>query len=171
MSRPAIAFIVAPFWVPLVVGSLTAVPPVSDTLPTYWWALTGLVSWFFAYLGAFALGVPAFLFFLRARGMTALWFSAVLGFVAGAITWAIFWVCLVQFLGVKLRGAEGAVVEALKFHGMLFSAAGLLGLLVGVTIWLIARPDRSTLVDGINRTDLPKRAALRTEAPQGQPVS
>jgi len=59
MSRTVIAFTVAPLWVPLIVSSLTAAPPVSDSLATHWWVLTGLVSWFFAYLGAFGLGVPA----------------------------------------------------------------------------------------------------------------
>jgi len=79
--------------------------------------------------------------------MTALWFSAALGFVAGAITWAVFLMCLFQLLGVKLRGVDVAVVETLKVHGMLLSAAGSLGLLVGVTIWLIVRPDRSASRD------------------------
>jgi hypothetical protein len=105
--------------------------------------ITTVVSAIFTYGGMLAFGLPAFLI-LRSRQLTDLWIAAVLGFVFGAVTWIIFLVCFALSLGEGIAGAR------LAFHSLHFAtvdvvwlfAAGLLGLIIGVTFWHVAGPDR-----------------------------
>lgn len=141
MNRTVIAFIVAPFWAPVLAGAvyISMSPNASNIL---WSAVAVgvLQSAVVAYLGAFVLGLPALLF-LRSRKMTALWVAAVSGCIIGAVWGIMFTTC---FLFVF--GGMDAVQKALSGNGnliqMSFSPA-LLGTIVGTTFWLIARPNRA----------------------------
>ncbi len=141
MSRAQIAWLVAPLWVPVFLGSYAAFETFPDSTQYWWVAFVAIISALFAYLGMFAIGYPAFRF-LETRNMTSLWVAAAVGFAAAILTSMIVLVCLVLALGGDLREI------ALLFHQdttVPFAIfLGLLGTLVGATFWLIARPDRQT---------------------------
>ena len=77
-----------------------------------------------SYAGALFLGAPAY-FGLRSLGWTAFWIAPVVGFVIGVIT-GIFAVPEQVFYVTPSGGWS----------------MGVYGALVGVTLWLIGRPDR-----------------------------
>jgi hypothetical protein len=141
MSRLAIAFLVAPLWVPLIVAPYSAFEIFPHPTQWRWVVIATIISAIFSYLGVFALGYPAFLA-LRSRNLTALWIAAALGFVVGALTMVAFLACFALALG------EGSQSVDLFLQGppsLLLAGVippGLLGALVGTTLWLIARPDR-----------------------------
>jgi len=141
MSRTELAFLVAPLWVPVALmteWSFLATPP--DRL-NHWILVAGFGSLAIGYAGTFLFGVPAFLF-LRSRNWTAPWIGVVLGFAFAVITLLVFNTLFALALGY---GVSNAVLDALSsFSGWgPWITAGPIGSLVGVTLWLISRPDRS----------------------------
>ena len=138
VSRTALAFLVAPLWVPatttlLAVGTF----PYAEQLGIY---IITVIAAIFAYGGTATLGLPAFLI-LRARGHTAFWFAPALGFGVGVITWAIFMILLGLFLDKNWTFVTHDIVNN-PAQRLIFPATGALGATVGATLWLIARPDR-----------------------------
>ena len=138
VSRAALAFLVAPLWVPaaaklLAVGTFPSAERLGIPLITF-------IAAIFAYAGTAMLGWPAFLI-LRARGHTAFWFAPALGFVVGVITWAIFMILLGLFLGNSWNFVTHDMVNN-PAQRLFFPSTGALGATVGATLWLIARPDR-----------------------------
>jgi hypothetical protein len=133
MNRTVTAFLVAPLWVPAAVAPLAAqmFPRVAER---QWIYITLIIATIFAYGGTLVLGVPAFLA-LRARRYTAFWIAAALGFVVGGLTWFVFFVLFALSLGIGI-GWPNAVDMS---RGLLLP--GVLGSIVGATLWLIARPD------------------------------
>ena len=75
--------------------------------------------------------------------MTSPWFAVALGLIGGLLTWAMFGVCFGLILGEGLRGfgyfVQGAIQAEL--FGIFVPAS--LGVLVGLTFWMIDRPDRA----------------------------
>jgi hypothetical protein len=136
MNRTVIAFFIAPLWVPLIVAPYAALVLFPYPAQWHWIIITVVLSATFTYLGVFALGFPAFRV-LRSRNLTALWIAAGLGFIVGAVTWAVFMACFALSLGEGLHGVHGA----LSSHSIFVLLTGLLGMLVGTTFWLIARAD------------------------------
>jgi hypothetical protein len=141
MSRTFAAFIIAPLWVPLTASVYAPLAMFPYPEQRHWVLITTLISAFFTYLGVLGLGVPAFLF-LRSRKMTALWIACVAGIVVGTVMWTVFVVCFALSLD-GLEGARQAFTQTpTSVHLAGFIAPALLGLIVGTTFWLIARPDR-----------------------------
>ena len=83
--RTPIAFLVAPFVVPLIVAVYVPTGGPKDSAA----AAIVAVSAFVSYFGAFIFGVPTYLF-LRARQLTAFWIAPVAGFIAGAMMLYVF---------------------------------------------------------------------------------
>lgn len=122
MRRTVLAAALAPLWVPLSIAASADQLAVDLTLGTA-----------FAYLGMLALGIPGLLL-LRARRLTGLPATALLGLAVGVATWLLFRLCFDPALDDGLRAGLHDALE------LCYQAA--LGALVGATLWLIARPDR-----------------------------
>jgi len=108
----------------------------------FWVVISGVLSVIFAYLGVGLIGLPLFRF-LRSRNWTAVWIAGAAGFVIGAVMWLAFMVFLVLMLG---EGVDGVITfgENWRSQMMFLWLPGCLGVLVGLTLWAIARPDRAT---------------------------
>ena len=136
MKRSTIAFFVAPLAVPL----LVLVWSFAGHLALRWQLTMMVIAAFLSYSGTLAFGMPAYIF-LRARGLTATWIAGAVGFVIGALMWLVvlvlFPLSLGQgFSGVRLGMADFSIVTDIVWPG------GVLGTIVGVLFWAIARPDR-----------------------------
>lgn len=141
MNRSTTAFLVAPLWVPLI-----AVPYAWFVMFPYpeqhmWVVVAGVVSALFAYVGVFLFGMPLF-FFLRARNWTSLWIAGLAGLTIGTVMWLAFMVDFVFFLGEGFRGV-GEIAKDWRSQVTFVWVPSSLGALVGITLWAIARPDRS----------------------------
>jgi hypothetical protein len=141
MSRTAIAFVVSPLWTPLAAGLFFGVTAIADAAQIHGTDIQLIASAIavgalLTYFGVFALGYPAFRY-LRARGMTSVWRAVGLGFVAGAVMWALIAFCLGL---LKYRGITSAFYQSFNDVS---PPAELLGIIIGATFWLIARPDRA----------------------------
>ena len=136
MQRRAFAFFIAPLAVPLLM-----LPWLSSGPLAAGWILTAvLITALLTYAGTLALGMPAY-FFLKARGLTALWIAGVVGFVIGAWMWLVFSVLLPLSLDQGLAGVRLALTDLHSLRGVLWPG-GVLGAIVGTLFWVIARPDR-----------------------------
>ncbi|HUI35453.1 MAG TPA: hypothetical protein VLX67_08005 [Stellaceae bacterium] len=138
--RVFLAFLIAPLWV-LAAVTLLASAIMSPHPWGYPWtyAIIGMGA-LFGYGGTVVIGLPAF-YILRARGFTAFRVSLFIGFGAGLLTWYLF---LAAFAVAAHTPVDSHLI--IGFATSLMSAAsllaGVLGTLVGATIWLIVRPDR-----------------------------
>ena len=93
--------------------------------------------------GGILSGVPAYSF-LRAGNWTAFWIAPLVGFIVATVAWYIFNL----LLGLLLTSGGLSIVLSRLFDrfpldGVLWPA-GPIGAFVGILVWLIARPDRST---------------------------
>jgi hypothetical protein len=143
MIRSVVALLIAPLCVPLVVAS-------HDLLLTfqhrdhpnihYLTVFPLIVFAVISYGSTFLLGVPM-LVFVRWLGFSDWWAAGVIGFFIGAALWvgAAIWY-LIAHGGVDISLlARQVVILGLPYF---FSwPSGALGAAVGVTFWLIARPD------------------------------
>jgi hypothetical protein len=137
MSRPVIAFLVAPLVVPLFL-----LPSLYSGMPDkFWFAVTLIVATITAYAGTFFLGLPAYLF-LRARKWTAFWIAPVLGFIAGSLAYCVFVVLFGLSLGSSLSSVMSDFSNVSGLRDLLWPI-GPEGAAVGSLLWLIARPDRA----------------------------
>jgi hypothetical protein len=141
VSRTALAFLIAPLWVP---GA--ALPFAARAFPypeqRHWIYMTVFIAAVFAYGGAAVFGTPAFLQ-LRASRRTAFWIAPTLGFVVGVATWLVF----IVLFGLSLGNSWSFVPHDLASNSANLSAflpTGTLGAAVGATLWLITRPDRGS---------------------------
>lgn len=139
MSRTALAFLIAPLWVPA-----AAVPFAGHMFPyseqRHWIYITVIIAAIFGFGGVAALGMPAFRL-LRARKHTAFWIAPVLGFAVGVVTWLVF----IVLFGLSLGNSGSFISRDLvsnSAHLWAVLLTGALGTAVGTTLWLIARPDR-----------------------------
>ena len=101
-----------------------------------------ILSFLFAYLAVFTFGVPAFYSF-RDRGLARIWVAAITGLIGGVVTWLI----VLVVVGLLLDESLPLVISTLlKDSADLpwFGLAGLLGMIVALVFWLIARPDHRT---------------------------
>ena len=137
MSRPVIAFLVAPLVVPLFL-----LPSLYSGMPDkFCFAVTLIVATITAYTGTFFFGLPAYLF-LWARKWTAFWIAPVLGFIAASLAYCVFVVLLGLSLGNSLSSVMADFSNASGLHDLL-RPIGPEGAVVGSLLWLIARPDRA----------------------------
>jgi hypothetical protein len=141
MKRTVVAFLVAPLWVPAagVVYTAYQVPflkPSNLVYVTIVWAIL-------AYSGALILGLPAFyaLGLLGVRNRTSFWSAIALGLEMGVLT---FFGFSIFFFGLFAPDFSIAFVLNQWTHLSLWWDAlqfGVLGSIVGITLWLIARRD------------------------------
>jgi hypothetical protein len=98
-----------------------------------------------AYVGTFMLGMPIYIF-LCARQLTAFWIAPIVGFAIGMVMWYVFFFLLALFLNATISS-----IVADSFDGRVFLEAlrigGPAGAVVGIVLWLIARPDRRVLLE------------------------
>jgi hypothetical protein len=137
MSRPVIAFLVAPLVVPFFL-----LPSLLSGMPDgFWFAMTLIVATITAYAGTFFFGLPAYLF-LRARKWTSFWFAPVVGFIGGSLAYCLFIVLFGLSLGHSPSSVMATFSNASGLRDLLWPI-GPEGAVVGSLLWLIARPDRA----------------------------
>ncbi len=140
MNRTALAFLIAPLWVPAATAPY-AVYMFPYPEQRHWIFITTIIGAIFAYGGVLTLGAPAFLI-LRARRRTAFWIAPVVGFGVGVLTGFIFFVLFGLSLGNSLTFVWHDLAAKSASWSSPFFPIGALGAVVGATLWLIARPDR-----------------------------
>ena len=154
MKRTTLAFLVAPLWVPLVVTPTAAIYLFHPPAQFFWVIITGFYSAIFAYLGSFAIGFPLFKFLL-ARGIVSAWVAIIAGMGVAVVTWLVFLLCF----GVLLDGVSVGVDTLLHtpISGWELAVPASFGIVVGLTIWGIARPDKEpSLIGGKNSSNRPE---------------
>jgi hypothetical protein len=138
----------APLWVPVTVGSLGAsMFPYPGQL--HWMVIATAVAAAFGYIGA-AMGVPVFRF-LRSHGRTGPWAALAAGVVVGELTWALFGLCFGLALGEGPGGFIDFMRDAIGGDILGPFIPAVLGGLVGLTYWVIARPDQASAPHGGQR--------------------
>lgn len=142
MARHKFAFLAAPLAVPL----FFLVWLLPGDFPARWQLTMVIIAAIFAYGGTLLFGVPAY-FFLKAQNLTAIWVAMVAGFGIGALTWLVFMVLFPLSLD---EGWSGVALGFSSLHTAKDIAwpGGVLGMVVGILFWVIARPDRPT--GGVN---------------------
>ena len=143
MGRTANAFFIAPLWVPIgvaIYAGLYLMQP-SDMVTFY-----TVIAAVFGYAATFVLGCPAFLL-LRSLGLTALWISVVFGFAIGVLAWISFVFLFAVSLGYSIPSAALQARKVFDSDHIILLGSGFLGIFVGLTLWLIARPDRPSTAD------------------------
>jgi hypothetical protein len=104
-----------------------------------------IVSMIFAYGGMVVFGVPTYLL-LRSRNIAALWVALAAGFAYGALTMQVFLVLLGLSLGASIQESVAGLPKLIRHPEQWpvgFMLPGVLGGMVSLTFWLIARPDRA----------------------------
>jgi hypothetical protein len=139
MSRQTLAFIVAPLWVPVLVALYAFYYSLfPDFGRTVFVAIPVGVSAAISYGSTLILGRPAFAF-LRAHKMTSVWMAVATGFAVGSMTPIAFLTLIGAMPVLAFFLANGASQSGVS---LLLVASAAMGALVGLTFWLIARPDR-----------------------------
>jgi hypothetical protein len=135
VGRPVLGFAITPLWVPLFVmcGSLLA-PSVQVGVEVAY--IAGILT-FLAYLGTLVVGVPTYLA-LRDRQIRSVWGGIVLGLVLAGSTWLV-----VLAVGLWLLGIYGFYRAYADLLLVALAMTGAPAMLVGVTLWLLARPPAS----------------------------
>ncbi len=126
--RRIAAFIVAPLAVPLLTVLYLRLPMDNGAFGP-----ASIVSALVAYAGAFIFGVPLYRFLL-ARRLTAFWIAAFAGFIIGTAMMYVFFALLT-------RGSISSISAYPEVHWDAVRYGGIAGIVVGIILWLIARPD------------------------------
>ena len=134
MNRELIAFLIAAVAVPIF---LTAVSfggmPKSPS-----GAIFLAASFFVSFCAVFLLGLPT-CYFLQDKKWTAFWIAPLAGFAVAAAAWY----ALTVLLGMVFASDRLSVlIDISLLQGALWPI-GPVGAVVGVLVWLIARPDRT----------------------------
>ena len=138
MTRSTIAFLTAPLAVPLLLLPLL----LFVHLAPGWILAATIIAALVSYTGTLILGIPIYMA-LRACGLTHVWIAGVVGFAIGAAMWLVFSVLFVLSLGQGMAGVQLALTDMQSLTGILWG--GVLGMIVGVLFWLIARPDKQAV--------------------------
>jgi hypothetical protein len=102
-----------------------------------------MVSMIMGYSGTVLFGVPAFLI-LRSFKLTAFYIAPFIGFVVATLTTILFQFVLALLMGSTLSTAFKSLLEGITSPTG-FVWPGFIGALVGITLWVIARPDRAQM--------------------------
>jgi hypothetical protein len=129
--RTMTAFYIAPLAVPLILLVHPASMAQNGHVPVF-----GLI---FAYPSAFMLGMPIYLF-LCARRLTAFWIAPIAGFAVGAILMCVGFLPSTLPPNASILSIVGLLLDPLQ-------VGGLAGAVVGMVLWLIARPDQRRLLE------------------------
>ena len=141
MSRIRAAFLIAPLWVPTITG-ISAFWIFPQPEQSFWRVTTVVIGGLFGYAGTLGFGIPVFCF-LRSRGLVSAWIAIAAGFLGGGITWQIFLLLFGLSLGDSIDFILKDMFRPSVWDSLLALVPAVLGALVGATLWLIARPDRS----------------------------
>jgi len=143
VSRSTLAFLVAPFWVSLLITPYAYLMfPYPDQ--NHWVVVGVVLGVLFGYGGKFLFGI-LMLWFLQALRVTTVWVAATAGFLIGAITSLGFVIAFILFF---TKGDFRALAMEINLglsdpRDLVFLLwSGSLGIIVGITFWIIARPDR-----------------------------
>jgi hypothetical protein len=136
MNRTVLAFIAAPLIVPIIL-----VPYFAAKAPNIGVLFPLIMSTFVSYIGVFMFGLPAYLL-LRTNHLTSFLISIPLGFAIGGVMLFISNAILALLLDQGISGIREALANTGTLSYVLWPF-GPLGALVGIVLWLIARPDRS----------------------------
>jgi hypothetical protein len=128
-NREFLAFIVSPLVVPAIV---------SFSIPGGSLGISLTFATIVSYGSMLLIGGPAYLF-LKSKQWTSVWIAAGLGIFFGIVGWIAGGALLAFLLESPFLAAFGDPVWR---FGMLWPGA-VSGMLVGITFWIIARPDRS----------------------------
>jgi hypothetical protein len=141
MMRKSVAFVVAPLWVPLAVAVFAATVVFPNPAQIHWVIISTVIGSILTYAGVLLVGLPIYPILVR-RGWTSIWVAIALGFVVGALVNRLFMVLFALSLGSGVAYALKGVAEVSVVDVSWLGITGLLGVLIGMTLWLIARPDR-----------------------------
>jgi len=149
MDRPILAFLVAGLTVPVLVAawfSSGGAPKFSD------YVLIFGISTIISFGGILFLGVPAYSF-LRVRNWTAFWIAPLVGFIVATVAWYVFNLLFgLAFSRGQWSYVLSRLIDPFPLDGVLWPV-GPIGAFVGILVWLIARPDRSTTGGNTGNTD------------------
>jgi ABC-type transport system involved in multi-copper enzyme maturation permease subunit len=142
MKRTVVAFLLAPLWVPAAEVAYTAYK-IPFLKPRYL-VIGAIISAIFAYGGALIFGLPAFhaLGFFGVRNRKSFWIATVLGFGIGVLTALCFLVFCFSLFAPDFNIAFVLNQWNWSAFWWEYLPMGVLGSIVGGTLWLIARPDR-----------------------------
>lgn len=149
MGRTVKAFLIAPLWVPLALLILAAFAPERELVSAIA-AVSGVIT----YAATLIFGYPAFMLMWRYK-RTGPGIAAVIGFFIGILSSYAFMICI----GLFLVDAKGGNVDKAFQHMIsnvlnaqislndlpILLGSGLVGVPIGLTLWLIVRPDRRAL--------------------------
>ncbi|MSP77458.1 MAG: hypothetical protein EXR12_15120 [Rhodospirillaceae bacterium] len=149
MNRTIVAFLVAPLWVPLAFMIVGAFGRQMELAALY--AVSGGMA---TYAATLIFGYPALALMWRCK-LTGPWTAAVVGLAIGILSFFTFMIGVGLFL-VDAKGGSvrkmlrndidnliNARISLVDFQGLV--APGLVGVVIGLTLWAIARPDRRAL--------------------------
>jgi hypothetical protein len=150
MDRPGLAFLVAVLVFPLFVLArffAAGMPDGHGVLP---YLFASIVIPFF---GVLFVGAPTYAYLL-ARGWTSFWIAPVAGAIVAVLTCYMFNL----LLGLIIAPAHALLyLTQLGVLGDVLKLASPIGAIVGVLVWLIARPDRATVGRNSGNTDRPPK--------------
>jgi hypothetical protein len=142
MKRLAAACLVSPLWVPffaaLWAASTLPLRGISGMSSGSWMSAATAVGAMVGYAGIVILGIPAHLF-LRQR-YPSLWAYLAIWFGVGLAAWAIMF--FGSFASYGLRPALAYLTETIVHRPHVPITIAAVWALVGMTFWLIVRPDK-----------------------------
>src|ERR1700722_1899705 len=147
MARTIMAFAFAPLWGTAATAGFAYYAFPYPEQP-HWIVI--VIGTIFVYAGTWILGIPAYRFLLF-RHQTSPWIAVALGFADGCVTWAVFLFVFAFSLLLMTHSHPLGDSSAVAWHELTtnsvlclsFLPVGALGSIIGLTIWLIARPDRN----------------------------
>ncbi len=134
MARAAIAFLIAPVVVPILMARWLYVTMSGPD----WFMISLIITTITAYTGALVFGLPTYLW-LRRRKWTAFWLAPVAGFVVGGLTWCAI-AALFGWSPGNLSDVDSVLKNMTDLREVLWPF-GPLGAVVGCLLWIIGRPD------------------------------
>jgi hypothetical protein len=145
MKRTVVAFSLAPLWVPAAEIAYAAYK--MPFLKLGHLVIQAILWAIFAYGGTLIFGLPAIhaLDFFGVRHRKSFWIAMVLGFGAGVLTTFCFLVLVIRLFAPKFNIAFIFDQWNRSAFWWEYLPMGVLGSIVGGTLWLIARPDSAHL--------------------------
>jgi hypothetical protein len=135
--RRALAFLLTPMLVPILLYRW-----ISELMGSPAWIKVVLViATVSAYAGVLVFGVPLLLFLWKGRTRNA-WATCVAGLFVGMVSWLLFAAMFPVMLGQEFQGIALSLSDPKMLSGV-FWPGELSGAVVGIAVWLMARPDNS----------------------------